>query len=120
MTPTTTSNAVLLERIENVGSKVDDVANTLKEHNQREMAFSERYNVAHSQVVNSTNQAHIRIDDLDKQIKANKEAIDQLRQAIQPLIYTNKILTWLAILMGGSIFALIWAILTHTVTIVIP
>lgn len=109
---------VILERIERLGEGLREIASTVKEHNERERKFEQEYIKAHAELVNSTNNAHSRIADLKARVEANEKAIDELQKAVQPLIQANKILTWLAILLGSSIIALIWMIITHQVTIV--
>lgn len=109
---------IILERIANLAEDLKGVASDVKEHNDRERKFEQKYIEAHSELVNSTNNAHSRIDDLKRRVEENDKAIKQLQQAIQPLIQANRILTWLAILLGSSIIALIWMIITHQVTIV--
>jgi len=120
MPTTPTSNAVLLERIGNVIDKVDALASDIRCNAGDFTRFAKEYEGSHTQVVESTKQAHARIDELKKRMDAMDEAMKQLTQAIQPLIATNKILTWLAIMLGGSIITLIWAILTHTIELVAP
>ena len=120
MPPTPTSNAVLLERIENVIKKVDALASDIKCNAADFTKFAKEYEGSHTLVVESDKQAHKRIDDLNKRMDAFDEAMKKLADSIHPLIFTNKILTWLAVLLGSSIVALIWSILTHTVELVTP
>jgi len=120
MPPTPTSNAVLLERIENVLDKVDGIATDVKCNANEFTAFAKEYAGAHVAVVEETKRAHSRIDELKLRMDQMDAAIKALTDSVRPLVYTNKILTWLAIGFGGSIIALIWAILTHTVELIAP
>jgi len=120
MSPTPTSNAVLLERIENVIKKVDSIASDVRCNASDFNKFAKEYEGSHTQVVESDKQAHARIDELKKRMDVFEEAMKELTESIHPLVFTNKILTWLAVLLGSSIVALIWSILTHTVELVTP
>jgi len=114
------SNAVLLEKIDNVLRNVENMSCDIKTNANDFTRFSREYEGSHTQVVESDKQAHARIDELKKRMDAFDEAMKKLTESIQPLIFTNKILTWLAVLLGGSIVALIWSILTHEITLLAP
>ncbi len=118
--PTSPSNGVLLERLENVACDVREVRDTLNAHATREQEFEKSYIRSHEQIVANCDQNTKRIDRLEGQLASLSHTIDELQRAVQPLIATNKILTWLAIALGGSIVALIWGILMHQVTVSIP
>ena len=120
MPPQPTSNAVLLERIENVIEKVDSLSGDIRCNSADFSRFANEYAGAHVEVVESTKNAHKRIDELKMRMDALDASMKRLTDSIHPLIYTNKILTWLAVGFGGSIMALIWAILTHTVELITP
>ena len=120
MPPTSISNAVLLEKINNLIKKIDDITDDIKCNAGDFTKFAKEYAGAHVQVVERAELAHKRIDELNKRVDAMDAAIKQLTDSIHPLVYTNKILTWLAVIIGGSIITLIWAILTHTVELVAP
>lgn len=114
------SNAVLLEKINNVLEKVDDLAGDVKCNSTDFSKFAKEYAGAHAEVVGRADHAHKRIDELKLRMDATDEAVKKLTDSIRPLIYTNKILTWLAVGFGGSVIALIWAILTHTIELTAP
>ena len=120
MPPQPTSNAVLLERIENIIEKVDELAGDIRCNNGEFVKFAREYAGAHTQVVNSTEQAHKRIDELKTRMDALELSVKKMTDSIHPLIYTNKILTWLAGVLGVSIVALIWSIITHTLELTVP
>jgi uncharacterized protein YPO0396 len=120
MPPSQISNAVLLEKINNVLKEVGDMAGDIKCNANDFAKFANEYAGAHVKVVERADNAHSRIDELNKRVDALDAAMKKLTDSIHPLIYTNKVLTWLAIGFGGSVIALIWAILTHAVEIVAP
>ena len=120
MPPSQISNAVLLEKINNVLKEVGDMAGDIKCNANDFAKFANEYAGAHVKVVERADNAHSRINELNKRVDALDAAMKKLTDSIHPLIYTNKVLTWLAIGFGGSVIALIWAILTHAVEIVAP
>ena len=120
MPPTSISNAVLLEKLENVSKQVDGLSSDIRCNATDFTRFAKEYQGSHTQVVESDKQAHARIDELKKRMDAFEDGMRKLTESIQPLIVTNKILSWLAIAFGGSVIALIWAIVTHTVELVAP
>ena len=114
------SNAVLLEKINNVLKNVEDMSDDIRRNANEFTAFTKEYIGSHTLVVEDTKRAHVRIDELKKRMDAYEDALKELTESIRPLVFTNKILTWLAVLLGSSIVALIWSILTHTVELVTP
>jgi len=114
------SNAVLLEKINNVLKNVEAMSSDIKCNANEFTAFAKEYVGSHTVVVEDTKRAHARIDELKKRMDAFEDALKELTESIHPLVFTNKILTWLAVLLGSSIVALIWSILTHTVELVAP
>jgi len=120
MPPTPISNAVLLEKLDNVIKKVDGLSSDMRCNANEFTNFAKEYTGSHTQVVESDKQAHARINELKKRMDDFDDAMKKLTESIQPLIVTNKILSWLAIAFGGSVIALIWAIVTHTVELVAP
>ena len=114
------SNAVLLEKINNVLKEVGEMSSDIRCNSADFSRFANEYAGAHVEVVESTKNAHKRIDELKMRMDALDASMKRLTDSIHPLIYTNKILTWLAVGFGGSIMALIWAILTHTVELITP
>jgi uncharacterized protein YPO0396 len=120
MPPSQISNAVLLEKINNVLKEVGDMAGDIKCNANDFAKFANEYAGAHVKVVERADNAHSRINELNKRVDALDAAMKKLTDSIHPLIYTNKVLTWLAVGFGSSIIALIWAILTHSVELVAP
>ena len=120
MPPSQISNAVLLEKINNVLKEVGDMAGDIKCNANDFAKFANEYAGAHVKVVERADNAHSRIDELNKRVDALDAAMKKLTDSIHPLIYTNKILTWLAGVLGVSIVALIWSIITHTLELTVP
>lgn len=59
-----------------------------------------------------------RLDLAEKNILTLQDELLKLTKNIQPLIFVNRIFVWIGIALGGSVLALIWAILTHAVEII--
>lgn len=122
MTPSASpaNNQVILERIDAMRADVAELKGLFQQHTATQIAFERESAVVRADHESKLIAAHRRLDDLEKRDKERSDQIDALRAAVQPLIYTNKILTWLAVLLGGSIVTLIISIVTHQVTIVVP
>ena len=120
MPPQPISNAVLLEKINNVLKEVGDMAGDIKCNANDFAKFANQYAGEHVKVVERADNAHTRIDELKLRMDALELSMKKLTDSIHPLIYTNKILTWLAGVLGVSIVALIWSIITHTVELIAP
>lgn len=82
--------------------------------------FERVYAVAHTELDNKANHAHLRIDEVKRQQEDASAQLKALRDAIQPMIYTNRILAWIGGLLGASIIGLIWALVVGQVTVVLP
>lgn len=120
MTPAAVSNQVVIERIETVRAMLESISGKLDKHIEAQAA-SERDIALKLQEIDSRSlAAHRRIDQHDQDIKNLAEQVQKLSDAIQPLVFANKILTWVAVGFGSSIIALIWGIITDRVSLVIP
>ena len=100
------SLSVVLERVLEVKVIVDDTAKQLQ-------ALRELYLVAHQQIVDQVGQH-------EKTLGEHHTAIKDLQKAVGPLVAAYKILVFISGAVGLSVIALIWAIITHSVTISMP
>jgi len=55
-----------------------------------------------------------------KQTETLRQAIDSLQKSVQPLIFANKVMMWLAGILGTSIIILIWSLITGQAQVVFP
>lgn len=85
------------------------------------------YLVEHEKLVGRVDKIALLVDDQASRSAANTRRISELadqviklEKAIQPLIVTNKILSWLFGILGASVLGLIWSLITGQVTLVVP
>lgn len=109
-------NTELLVRIEEkqdrMGSDIIEIKKSVKDMDEYQQEFRLTYTEKHADVVNSTNQAHKRIDELllwkhetEKQIKALSTFVE--RQAVM-----NAILIFVSTVLGGAVIGYIWDMIT--------
>ena len=116
-TPTQANTAVILEQIKNLADDVKGINERLDRDAQDTRLFRENYIQGHAEVANSVKLAHARIDAHETSIKDIKDAMLRLEKAVSPLIFSNTIMKFLGSAVMLAIIALIWAILTHQVTL---
>ena len=121
------STEVIIERIEALRCDVQDISKKLEDHNRREGEFREHYVKEHGLVDNKAQRAHERIDQVEarimehaKQMDALRQAMDSLQKSVQPLIFANKVMMWLAGILGSTIIILIWSLITGQAQVVFP
>ena len=78
------------------------------------------YQKEHIRVVDMATSAHERIDRLEKDVSELTKCVQQMKDLIQPVLFVNRILAWVLVAFGVSIIALIFAIITHQVSMVFP
>ncbi len=120
-------NAVIIERLDSIRGDIGELKAVLTEVNAWRNDFQAHYATAHAELDHKSNRAHLRVDEierrageLDRRTEENMKAIRSLENAIQPMIYTNRILAWLGGLLGVSMIALIWSIVIGQVSVVFP
>lgn len=116
--PQASNQAVLIERIETLRVDISELKQLMMTHIEAQEQDQRQYLREHAKVEASTVAAHRRLDDLEKLTAGLVNDTKALKDAIQPLIFANKILTWVGVLLGGSVVALIWSIITGQVTLV--
>lgn len=103
-----TSNAVLLERIEALRCDVAELTRTTNSFIQETHQFRVMYTEGHENVVG-------RVSVLEKQQKDTADKVSTITQDIAKMLPVYRAALWLAGGMGVSIMALIWSIITHQV-----
>ena len=90
-------------------------------------AFQRVYLQKHGDIEKSTALAHQRLDIIDRQMMAQTSlmavqstSIDALKDVVKPLVFASKITAWAAGIVGSAIVLMIFAILTHQVSLVFP
>jgi len=105
--------AVVVERVEQIYSIVSKVENKTEANGRAVDALVTRYEVEHSRVVDKAQAAHTRIDEL-------KCTVEDLKKAIAPLIPAYKAIMWLGGVIGVTLVAFIWSLITGQVVVVVP
>lgn len=125
------SNTRLVEKLETViigQLKIEEAIKALREDYQ---GFRERYIEAHVKLEEKANSAHWRLDQLEKDfekldatVKQSEKNIEQLTIQIQTvngqIKSVLKIAGILAASMIGLVGTLLWEILTHRITLLVP
>lgn len=117
---TSPGQGIVLERIDQLRGDVAELKDLFRKHVESQTTYERESAIVHAELDNKSSAAHRRLDEQEAIIKELSEQVQKLRDAIQPLVFTNKILTWLGLALGGSVLALIWSIVTHQVSLVIP
>lgn len=117
---TLASNARLEEKINDIIGDLQEIKTAVKELSGCYQNFQVDYTKAHVIVEQKADAAHKRLDDHDEEMEKIKQNVDNIAKSISPLMFQSKILGWLAAILGASVITLIWGLITHTVTIVIP
>lgn len=107
------SNAVLLEKIENLREDLAELSKAISYHLEAQVKF-EQQSYSDRQLLKA------QVDNHEKEIAELRTQVRKLTDMIRPLIVTNRILTWLGGILMASVVALIWGILTHQVLLIFP
>lgn len=110
-----TNIEVLLERLSNVQTDVSDIKATVKCIEKRETTFERQYIKENAAVVQRASEAHNRLDSVEQEQKTQRKLITDLQKTIQPLVATNKIISWMGGILGASVLLLIWLLITGQV-----
>jgi hypothetical protein len=113
-------NGRMEEKVNGIISDLHEIKTSLDKLNLCYQNFQLDYTKAHVIVEQKAEAAHNRIDKHDEELEKMKKNIEEMTKAISPLITQSKILAWGASILGASVIALIWGIITHTVVIAIP
>ncbi len=119
MTPTTPNNNVRMEtKMDGIIADLSEVKCDVKEIAKVQQANQIDY--ARSQVLmeQKADAAHERLDKHDTRLAEMEKNIADLTKSMAPLVVQSKVIGWLAVALGTSIIALIWGIITHTITLV--
>jgi VIT1/CCC1 family predicted Fe2+/Mn2+ transporter len=132
--PIEIATAVLEERLRAVSSDIleikteqQEIKTILSGLSANFEVFQRTYIEKHGDVKKDTERAHLRLDVVDKQIAAQASlisilatSIGALEKLVGPLVFASRITSGAAVVVGGSIVVLIFAILTHQVTLTFP
>ena len=90
-------------------------------------AFAERGTIharENERLIMQADAAHRRLDILEPRVEkldlAIRNELQTLKDAVGPLKSQARIITWVGVMLGGSMMALIWSIITGQVHLVFP
>ena len=111
----TVSNAVILERIENLQEDMKELAARVQCWSDGQSAFREQYLVGHAQVVRQAEKAHERIDAMQTQIEIFERRLKDMEKLAPMMKAISYLLIGLSIPMIISLGNLVYMILAHKV-----
>ena len=120
---------VLIGRVEDTRGDIAEIKESQQNAETRGITFEKTYIAEHTRLTGQVEYAHARISNHDIKIaeikielyeltKNTREEIRLLADAIKPLAYTSKVITWIFAALGTSIIALVIAIITGQVELV--
>lgn len=118
--PASAQLGILTERIEAQSATLCEVRADIKAIGEAVTNLATEYRVEHARVVDRTHAAHQRIDGVERRLDALTSATDEMRKTIQPLIATSKVIMWLGGVVGVTLVAFLWSIMTGQVTVLFP
>lgn len=95
----------IYERLANVREDVSEIKCTVGEIDKRQRGI----------II-----AVAKVEDHDKRLERAEQEIKALWESVKPIIFMSKILSVIGTILAGSVIALIWSILTHQITFIIP
>jgi DNA repair exonuclease SbcCD ATPase subunit len=107
------SNEVIIERLTGLKEDLEKLNTVVTCLNENYQGFMTRYVQGHTEVEMKASAAHQRLDRLEPRLEG-------LEKAVAPLIMANKVIVWIAGVLGLSVIAMIWSVLTHQVQMVFP
>lgn len=114
------STAVIAEKLDVIAAGQNEIKAAVSSLDARMDAFERSSIKATAEMQSEVVRAHGRIIEHEKTLDEHSKQIKALNDVIQPMIYTNRVLGWLAGLIGASVLALLWAILVGQVQVVFP
>lgn len=125
--PASNNAAVLNERVVSIQSDIGEIKSSLACVSSNLERLERLYLVEHEKLSGRLDVTSRRLDeqitrsnDNTKRIEEITNQVIKLEKSIQPLIFSNKILIWLGGILGASVVALIWMIITGQVALVFP
>jgi hypothetical protein len=114
------TNAIILERVENLREDVSKLNELMRCYQENMTRFELDSSKERAVLKVGAEDTKKRLDGHDRQMETLTGQIKDLRDSVAPLLYTNKLLTFLGSALMVSILTLIWSIITHRVTLMFP
>lgn len=110
---------VVLERTELIRSDMAEVKEAIKCIEGTLSSFQREYEREHMRLATSVEVAHRRLDDIQAKVVAQDTRIEELVKAVQPLIFSNRILTTLASALMVALIGLTISIATGQIALAV-
>ena len=105
-----TNESVLEERIEAVFSTLIRIEEMLARYDERMRLLEREGSIDHMRIETKVDAAHRRIDDM-------QPVIQMVRDSLPGLLTVSRAMIWLGGVLGLSVLALIWSLITGQATI---
>jgi capsular polysaccharide biosynthesis protein len=115
--PKTDLNVILerLQFIQETICKIDRAfENLVNRFNDSQLTYTK----SHERLSSNLEDTKKRTDKNELDIRELRTQVTSLAESVKPLVMTNRILTWLAEIIGSGIVVFIGALLTHAITVV--
>lgn len=106
------SNAVLLERVNALQCDLQEINAEMRKFFDEIRKFQLSYTESHTALVLRVNQTDARLDALEK-------LVGKLTGDMNRIMPVYRAVTWIAAILGASVIALIWSLITGQATIVL-
>ena len=111
---------VILEKIVNLQEDVSEIKTEVGCLNKNYQAFQREYIKESAELSMKTVSSHRRLDVHERRMEAIETQMKEIRDALQPLIMTNRVLAFVGSAVGLSVIALIWSLVTGKAVMFIP
>ena len=111
---------VILEKVSNLQEDVTEIKKDVGCLNKSYQAFQREIIKENAELSMKAVSSHRRLDLHEKRMEAIELQMKEIRDMLQPLIYTNRILAFVGTALGASAIALIWSLITGKAVVVVP
>ena len=111
---------VVLEKIINVQDDVSEIKKDVGDLNKSYLAYQRVAIKESAEFSMKVISSHRRLDAHEERMRSMEKQMKEIRDALQPLIYTNRILAFIGGSLGLSVTALIWSLITGRAVMIIP
>jgi len=122
---------VLAKQMEYTVKAVDEIKVSLSCFEKKRAEEWVEYKVEHARVVDDIEDVNGKYSQLDRDFGGKYSKLDKdtqqlqrdlqtLKDAIAPLIISNKILIWIGGILGTSVIIFVWSLITHAVEVITP